>query len=161
MKTLIVITIVLLALSGCSSQITPPVQLEDNPQTTINQGIIKKYHVCVPQDEFLKSQDWRASLSVHKGRYYLPNEKVIKTFYYAHHAYKIRLTGDSQLIHRYKRYFQRNGVTAIFCLNPVHWKDKYHVDMIFSHLKEDLEIPRCNTFKSKNMNKATSPVIQI
>jgi len=161
MKTLTLITIALLALSGCSSRITPPVQLEDNPQTTINQGIIKQYHASVPQDDFLKNQDWRASLSVHKGRYYLPNEKVIKTFYYAHHAYKIRLTGDSRLIHRYKRYFQRNGVAATFCLYPVHRKDKYRVDMIFSHLKEDLEIPGCNTSGSKNMNKATSPVIQI
>jgi len=161
MKTLTLLLTILFIMSGCSSRITPPTQLENSPQITINQGIIKNHHTSVPQDLYLKSQDWRASLSVTKGRYYLPNNKIIKTFYYAHHAYKIKLSGNAKIINKYKRYFQKNGVNATFCLHRVHQKNRYRVDMMFSHLKDDLENLGCGISSSKNIKKAKSPVIQI
>jgi len=159
MKTITTLSIILLILNGCSSRITPPVQLEDTQAITINQGIIQNHKTNVPLDIYLTTQEWRASLSVHKGRYYLPNNKMIKTFYYAQHAYKIKLTGERNLINRYKRYFKRNGVTALFCLNPVQRKDRYRVDMMFSHLKDDLTHTGCSA--GKNIKQAISKVIEI
>jgi len=161
MKKITLLAAALLLMNGCSSKLTAPVQLEDNPSTTINQGIIAKHHSSVPQDIYLTSQDWRARLTVHKGRYYLPNKKVIKTFYYAHHAHKILITGEHSTIKRYKDYFMRNGVTAQICLNPVHRKDARRVDMTFSHLKEDLTTVGCPCVGVKNIERATTPVIEI
>ena len=160
MKTLTLLTTtLLLALNGCGFSPTPPVQLDDSKATTINQGLLKRDSNNVPLDIYLTSQDWRATLSVHRGRYYLPNNKVIKTFYYAHHAYRIRITGDKRIIRSYKNYFQNNGVRSAICLNPIKRKDRYRVDMVFSHLSTDLNITGCPT--GKEMKPATSRVIEI
>jgi len=163
MKQITLLAAALLFMNGCSSKLPEPVQLEDNQGTTINQGIITNHYSGVPQDVYLKNQDWRATLSVNKGRYYLPNEKIIKTFYYAHHAHKITLTGNSSLIRKYQSYFQRNGVTARFCLKSINRKNRRHVNMMFSHLKDDLKNVGCssNANKNKNISKALTPVIEI
>jgi len=157
----IIIVLAALFFSGCTIQMKQPVELErDTLSTTINQGIIKRGTNKVPLDVYLTSQEWRASLSIDKGRYYIPNNKMVKTFYYAHHAYRIKITGDSNLIRKYKNYFQRNAVTAKICLEPIHRRNKYRVDMIFSHLYSDTELD-CEASTNKDVEMATSPVIKI
>jgi len=157
-QTIFATTIFLLLLNGCGS-LTPPVQLENTRATTINQGLLKQDKNNVPLDIYLTKQNWRATLTVHRGRYFLPNNKLVKTFYYAHHAYKIKLTGDKKIIQSYKNYFRQNGVRGAICLNPVIRNDKYRVDMTFSHLNSDFSEIGCHN--GKDTQRATSRVIEI
>lgn len=156
---ILVLSMATVVFNGCTSHLTPPVQLDNSPAMTINQGLLKVDRNNVPQDIYLSSHEWRARLTVHRGRYFLPNNKLVKTFYYAHHAYRIKLTGDRKIIKSYKYYFQRNGVKATICLNSIKRRDKYRVDMSFSHLNSDLEMQGCGN--GKDIVPATSKVIDI
>ncbi|AHE95274.1 Cag12 family protein (plasmid) [Campylobacter fetus subsp. venerealis cfvi03/293] len=106
---------------GCSSKAPDPVRLDGGSDITINQNLLLRQDKSVPQDPFLKSNNWTYNIHAQKDTdgSLLKNEQVVKVFLLAHNASKIILVGSNQIAREYEAYFRANGVTAPIEIQPV------------------------------------------
>lgn len=112
-------TIVAFLFTGCSKP-PKPVQLDGGSAITINQELITLKTKNIPQDQFLKNNNWTYNLSFNKFRNELiPNNMVVKTFYVAHNADKIVIIGAKNVANEYKNYFLENQVKGEIKIHEV------------------------------------------
>lgn len=125
-----------LFLIGCSTTPPPPVHIDSGSMIrTINQGLIDTRDYYVPNDPFLKDNNWDYQILTHKvGDEYFKNDEIIKAFYVAQNADEIIILGKESLIKDYKQYFRANGVRAKIELRPLNYRfDKGLVNILFFH----------------------------
>ena len=152
MKKYLLIAITAFITTGCGMKMTPPVQLEKNDEKNINLELLKHLDETntVPKDVYLSSKEWIYRQYVTPSRYYFPNERMIETFYLAHHANVIYIYGKRNTIKRYKKYFQNNQVTAHIIL---HSEKRNNVRIIYNHKMNVYESTTCCEYHGKETGK--------
>lgn len=139
MKNFIVFTALVLLFTGCSKP-PKPVELDSGSNVAINHNLITNKVYSVPQDYFLKNNNWTYNvyLSPVDENTLIKNDLVVKTFYLAHNADKLIILGYGPLAQKYKNYFIENGVKAEIEIRPLdlisHRKDL--VNVLYFHTKE-------------------------
>lgn len=123
---------------GCSKP-PEPITLDDGSAISINQNLITKKLSNVPQDPFLKNNNWTYNiyLSPVDKDTLIKNDLVVKTFYLAHNADKIIILGFEATALKYKNYFIQNGVRANIEISPLDLLGgrKDLVNVLFFHKK--------------------------
>lgn len=131
-----------LLFAGCSSKAPDPVRLDGGSSVTINQNLLLRKDRVVPQDPFLKENNWTYNIHAKKqaGGELLASDQVVKTFLLAHNATKIIIVGSEAIGLEYKNFFISNGVTADIELQPVSSLDlqKDLVNILFFRNKEKI-----------------------
>jgi hypothetical protein len=152
MKKYLLFAIAALITTGCGMKPTPPVQLEKNDSENINFELLKHLNETntVPKDTYLSSREWIYRQYVTPSRYYFPNERMIETFYLAHHANVIYIYGRSSTIKRYKKYFQNNQVTARIILRS---EKRKNVRIIYNHKMNVYKNTTCCKYHGKETGK--------
>lgn len=134
-KTFIVFILIFI---GCSRP-PEPITLDSSPKLTINESLITQKLQNVPNDPFLKNNNWAYSmyLSPIDNNTLIRNDLVVKTFYLAHNADKIIIAGFEPTAQKYKKYFVDNEVEANIEIQPLDMIDfrKDIVNILFFHKK--------------------------
>ncbi|AIR81562.1 Cag12 family protein (plasmid) [Campylobacter fetus subsp. venerealis 97/608] len=125
---------------GCSSKAPDPIRLDSGSDVTINQNLLIRQDKSVPQDPFLKSNNWTYNIHAQKSidGDLFKNEQVVKLFLLAHNATKIIIVGSDQVVGEYEAYLKSNGVTAPIEIQPVSSINlqKNFVNILFFHKTE-------------------------
>ena len=152
MKKYLFFAIAALITTGCGMKPTPPVQLENNDPKNISFELLKHLDEknTVPLDAYLESREWVYRQYVTPSRYYFPNERMIETFYLAHHANVIYIYGKAGTTKRYKKYFQNNQVAARIILRS---EKRNNVRIIYSHKMNVYESTTCCAYHGKKTGK--------
>jgi len=162
MKTIILSTITLVLLVGCSSKFNHPIQLKHNlVGENISINILSEKKRYVPKDKTIKDKNWHyKQINNNKHGYFFDNEKLIETFYLAHHATHIYIRGNQKRIMQFKKYFINNQVTANIELIPLHGKNQITID--YFHITPSLnkELNQ-NAKNNKELLRAASQAIEI
>ena len=109
------VSVVLLA-GGCAKK----VESVNGSIDTINNALLEQKYDFVPNDPYLKGQNYAYEMFLSPaGKYLIQNSLVTKTFLLAHNSQNIVIIGESSLIEKYKNYFIENGVKANIYLQPI------------------------------------------
>lgn len=124
--------------TGCSRP-PEPITLDSTISLSINQSLITKKLQEVPKDPFLMNNNWSYNLylsPIDKDTL-IQNNLVVKTFFLAHNADKIIITGFEPTAQKYRDYFVKNDVEAKIEIWPLDFIDyrKDLVNVLFFHKK--------------------------